>query len=172
MTVGHMDSQRHERPRSQQGHQFFGTHCAARVGEQGIGMVKGPAPWSSRTIGAGPAGSLDPISSRLRRFRRVVLGLVGGVEKGGQGDVGLAVGVVESLEDIGGLGCTAGQEPLGAQDQPRIAVVGVDLEVRLEARQAAAEFGRLAVNGLDVRCGDDPAGLRGLRVAQPVGGTV
>ena len=59
------------------------------------------------------------------------LGLVRGVEEGGQGDIGFAVRVVESLEDIGCFCGAAGEEPLGAQNQPRIAVVGIGLEMRL-----------------------------------------
>src|SRR5215469_18185312 len=71
-------------------------------------------------------------------------GLVAGLEEGGQGDIGLAMGVVESLEDVGGPGGPPGEEPLGPEDQPGIAVVGVRLDMGLQPGDLAGELGRLA----------------------------
>ena len=97
------------------------------------------------------------------------LDLVAGIEESGQGDVGLAIGIVEPEEDIGGARGPAGEEPLGPEDQPGIAVVGMDLDVGFQAGDLAGELGGLAVDRLDVGCGFDPAGLGGLGIAEPVG---
>ena len=44
------------------------------------------------------------------------------------------------------------------------------LEVRFEAGEVAGEVPRLAIDRLDVRGGDNPAGLSGLGLSQPPGG--
>src|SRR5439155_24665665 len=89
------------------------------------------------------------------------IGLVAGIEEGGQGDIGLAIGVVDPLEDIDGPGGPAGEEPLGAEEEPGVAVVGMGLDIGLQARDLAAELGGLAVDRLDVGGSRDPAGLGG-----------
>ena len=44
------------------------------------------------------------------------------------------------------------------------------LDVRFQPRDLAGEFGWLAENRLDVRCGDNPARFGRLGLAQPAGG--
>ena len=112
------------------------------------------------------------VDGRSTRFLGVLpcpVPLVAGEEERGEGGVGLAVGVVEPEEDVGGAPGPAGEEPLGAQDQPGIPVIGMRLDVRLELGEQAEELGGLAVDRLDVGGVQDPAGLGGLGVAEAVG---
>ena len=118
-----------------------------------------------QTLPSSWAGS----SPSARRFRPRP-GLVAGEEERGQGDIRLAVGIVEPEENIGGAGGPAGEEPLGAEDQPGVAVVGMRLDVGFEPGDLVEEFGGLAVDRLDIGRGEHPAGLGGLGVAEPVGG--
>ena len=117
-----------------------------------------------------PPGLLPKRVISVGAVARLPHSLVGRIEEGRQGDVGLAVRIVESFEDVGRLGCSTREEQLGSQDEPPIAVVGMGLQIGFESRQGPRELRRLAINRLNIGGIDDPAGLGGFGLTKPSGG--